>query len=62
MKMFKTLAMAALLISGHAFAQERSAEEVYSMMVYNFTKYVQWPDHAGSGEFIIGVVGNQRNI
>lgn len=58
MKMFKTLAMAALLISGQAFAQERSAEEVYSMMVYNFTKYVQWPDHAGSGEFVIGVVGN----
>lgn len=58
MKMFKTLALATLLISGNAFAQERSAEEVYSMMVYNFTKYVQWPDHAGSGEFVIGVVGN----
>ena len=32
--------------------------EVYSMMVYNFTRYVQWPDHAAGGEFIIGVVGN----
>ena len=58
MKMFKTLALAALLISGNAYAQERSVEEVYSMMVYNFTKYVQWPDHAGSGEFVIGVVGS----
>jgi len=58
MKMFKALAVAALLISGSAFAQERSVQEVYSMMVYNFTKYVQWPDHAGSGEFVIGVVGN----
>jgi len=58
MKMFKALAVAALLISGSAYAQERSVEEVYSMMVFNFTKYVQWPDHAGSGEFIIGVVGN----
>ena len=28
------------------------------MMVYNFTKYVQWPDHAATGEFVIGVVGN----
>jgi hypothetical protein len=28
------------------------------MMVYNFTKYVQWPDHAAGGEFVIGVVGN----
>ena len=60
MKMFKTLAVAALLISGPAFAQERSAEEVYSMMVYNFTKYVQWPDHAGAGEFVIGVVGSNE--
>jgi hypothetical protein len=28
------------------------------MMVYNFTKYVQWPDHDASGEFVIGVIGN----
>ena len=58
MKMFKALVVAILLVSGNAFAQERSVQEVYSMMVYNFTKYVQWPDHAGSGEFVIGVVGN----
>ena len=58
MKMFKALAVAAFLISGSTYAQERSVEEVYSMMVFNFTKYVQWPDHAGSGEFVIGVVGN----
>ena len=30
------------------------------MMVYNFTKYVQWPDHAGGGEFVIGVIGNSE--
>jgi hypothetical protein len=60
MKMFKALAVAAALISGSSFAQaqERKVEEVYSMMVYNFTKYVQWPDYAGGGEFVIGVVGN----
>ena len=58
--MFKALTVAAVLISGSSFAQaqERSVQEVYSMMVYNFTKYVQWPDHAGAGEFVIGVVGN----
>lgn len=56
--MFKALTVAALLASGSSFAQERSVQEVYSMMVYNFTKYVQWPDHAGAGEFVIGVVGN----
>ena len=57
MKKIKLLA-AALLISGCAFSQDRPMHEVHSMMVYNFTKYVQWPDHAATGEFVIGVVGN----
>jgi hypothetical protein len=57
MKKIKIL-VAALLISGSAFSQDRPMHEVHSMMVFNFTKYVQWPDHAVTGEFIIGVVGN----
>jgi hypothetical protein len=57
MMKIKTL-VAALLISGSAFCQEKPVHEVYSMMIFNFTKYVQWPDHAQAGEFIIGVVGN----
>ena len=40
------------------YAQERSIQEVYAMMVFNLTKYVQWPDYASEGEFVIGVVGN----
>ena len=58
MKRIKALSVALLLLTGSAFAQERPMHEVYSMMVFNFTKYVQWPDHAGSGEFVIGVIGN----
>jgi len=58
MNKIKALAIAALLMSGSAFAQERPMHEVHSMMVFNFIKYVQWPDHATSGEFVIGVVGN----
>lgn len=58
MKKLKALSLALMLIGGTAFAQDRPMHEVYSMMVYNFTKYVQWPDHTASGEFVIGVVGN----
>jgi len=58
MKKVLTLAFTALLISGSAFAQERPLHEVYSMMVFNFTRYVQWPDQATAGEFVIGVVGS----
>src|SRR5688500_5843505 len=48
----------ATLIAGSAVAQDRPMHEVYSMMVFNFTKYVQWPDHTATGEFVIGVIGN----
>ncbi len=58
MKKINVLLAAALFISGSAFSQDRPVHEVYSMMVFNFTKYVQWPDHATTGEFVIGVVGN----
>src|ERR1044072_7693001 len=58
MKMIKALVVAVFLLSGNVFAQDRPLHEVYSMMVFNFTKYVQWPDHAGAGEFVIGVIGN----
>ncbi len=48
------LVLASMLVK----AQERPAHEVYSMMVFNFVKYVQWPTNDNSKEFIIGVVGN----
>jgi hypothetical protein len=49
----------AIMMAGNALqAQDRPMHEVYSMMVFNFTKYVQWPDHTATGEFVIGVIGN----
>lgn len=60
MKKMKALVVAAIvMLSSATFAQDdRPMHEVYSMMVFNFIKYVQWPDHDKSGEFVIGVVGN----
>jgi YfiR/HmsC-like len=59
MKSVKALAIALFLVVGStAMAQERPIHEVYSMMVFNFIKYVQWPDHDKAGEFVIGVVGS----
>jgi len=57
-KIQKTLIVLFILNTSTLFAQDRPMHEVYSMMVYNFIKYVQWPDHSESGEFVIGVVGN----
>src|SRR5688572_21296881 len=60
MKRIQALIIVALVASGNVFAQERPMHEVYSMMVFNFVRYVQWPDHTTSGEFVIGVVGNSE--
>ena len=49
-----------LLVASKTFAQEKPLHEVYSAMVFNFTKYVQWPDNTESGDFVIGVVGNEE--
>lgn len=59
MKKIKAL-VAAMIFIGVTVAQERPVHEVYSMMVFNFTKYVQWPDHTATGEFVIGVIGNEE--
>lgn len=58
MKKINALFLAFALGTGALYAQERPMHEVYSMMVFNFTKYVQWPDHTATGEFVIGVIGN----
>jgi hypothetical protein len=59
MKTIKALVVAVgMLASSVVFAQERPMHEIYSMMVFNFVKYVQWPASDDSKEFIIGVVGN----
>lgn len=35
-----------------------SRHKVYSIYLYNFTKYIQWPDSNKSGDFIIGILGD----
>ena len=63
MRFFRLIALAGIInlsLFTQSFAQERPVHEVYSMMMYNFTKYVQWPDHDASGEFVIGVIGNSE--
>ena len=62
MKTIKIALIAAVMAVGTlANAQEaRPIHEVYSMMVFNFVKYVQWPASDESKEFVIGVMGNSE--
>lgn len=33
-------------------------EKYHSIFIYNFTKYIKWPDNSDAGSFVIGVLGN----
>lgn len=41
-------------------AQERATHEIHAAMLYNFIKYVQWPNETEPGEFIVGVIGEEK--
>ncbi|HTH56337.1 MAG TPA: YfiR family protein [Cyclobacteriaceae bacterium] len=44
-----------------AYAQtEKPIHEIHAAMIYNFMKYVQWPDDGNPGEFVVGVYGEDN--
>jgi hypothetical protein len=40
-----------------SFAQKAKYQSIF---IYNFSKYVKWPENVGNGGFIIGVLGNSE--
>ena len=55
---FKAILTMTLLFSSlfHSRAQPRTDYSVHANIIYHFTKYIDWPVHRKSGDFIIGVV------
>ncbi len=50
-----------LLASGLVFTfstANAQKEKFQSIFIYNFSKYVKWPDSMNSGKFVIGVIGS----
>ena len=41
-------------------AQDRPTHEIHAAMLYNFIKYVQWPNESDGGEFVVGVIGDEN--
>jgi hypothetical protein len=62
--MKKVVVVLALLVSiassGLVHAQERPTHEIHAAMLFNFVKYVQWPDEATAGDFVVGVIGEEN--
>jgi hypothetical protein len=44
----------------NASGQERPTHEIHAAMLYNFIKYVQWPNETDAGEFVVGVMGEEK--
>jgi hypothetical protein len=45
---------------GTGVAQERPPHEIHAAMLYNFIKYVQWPNEGETGDFVVGVIGDDN--
>jgi hypothetical protein len=57
---FTLLSLVLSIVSIPTMGQDRPMYEVHSMMVYNFLKYIEWPAEAKSGDFVIGVYGDNN--
>ena len=54
-----SVVLVGLLMMIVSFQSARAQKQKYhSMFIYNFTRYVKWPDAQSSGTFVIGVLGN----
>ncbi len=58
--MKKLILLIVILISvGGAMAQdEKPMHEIHAQMIYNFIKYIQWPNETEAGDFVVGVMGD----
>lgn len=54
--MLIVLMMAATAVT----AQDRPTHEIHAAMLFNFIKYVQWPNEGEAGEFVVGVIGDDN--
>lgn len=46
-----------VLAAWASYAQEKPMHEIHAQMIFNFLKYIQWPNDAEPGEFVVGVMG-----
>jgi hypothetical protein len=60
MKRVSLLFAFALGIAINGMAQDRPTHEIHAAMLYNFIKYVQWPNESDAGEFVVGVIGDEN--
>jgi hypothetical protein len=58
MKGYRILVIALLLTTAAVQSTFAQKEKYQSIFIYNFSKYVKWPEGSVSGKFVIGVFGS----
>ncbi|MBN2481761.1 MAG: YfiR family protein [Bacteroidales bacterium] len=61
--MIRKILTVVLLASGSLLfcsAQVNTISQAQSMFIYNFSRLIQWPASYNTGEFVIGVIGNNE--
>jgi hypothetical protein len=60
--MKKVVILMALLLVGVRFgySQVSSVSQAQTMFIYNFSRLIQWPAGSSTGDFVIGVVGDNE--
>ena len=59
MKKSALVILGLLALSATTRAQD---EKFKALFMYNFTKYIEWPQAKQSGDFVIGVIGNSAIV
>lgn len=58
-KIYLFLMLFTIVVSNKLTAQSTDYK-AYSLYVYNFMKYVEWPEEESTGDFIIGLIGDSK--
>ncbi|MGK7392208.1 MAG: YfiR family protein [Candidatus Cyclobacteriaceae bacterium M2_1C_046] len=59
-RFFTAFALVGMISIFAVNAQNRPVYELHSMMIYNFLKYIQWPDDQSGNDFVITVYGDDE--
>ena len=61
MKKFMFLMVGVLFFMSFTKVQAQK-EKFHSLFIYNFSKYIKWPENAPSDKFVIGVLGSSQMV
>ena len=57
MKKLRLLVLILIIGSNFKVKAQQTDYKAYSLYLYNFMKYIEWPENESKGDFVVGVLG-----